>query len=271
VASIRLDKFKLKGSPIDLLDSNGNPVAAEASGLAFDDDRKRLLVLDDERCEGKVCITETSADGVFRRQFKVCGVRDVEGITRIEGDTFAVVDELKARVWTVEIPADSDDDLTPRRLGGKIGNVSAKKHGFEGIAYDARRRRLYAVRENQPDAVYRSKPLDEGCKLPKKRWKKRPLKWKKGKQPRDVSDIHVHENGNLLILSDDSKILAEFDPKTGKELSRIKLTRGKANGLPEDIPQAEGVTMSRDGVLYICSDNGKLDPRVARIYVFIKQ
>ena len=37
-----------------------------------------------------------------------------------------------------------------------------------------------------------------------------------------------------------------------------------------DIPQAEGVTMSRDGVLYICSDNGKLDPRVARIYVFIK-
>ena len=270
-ASIRLDKFKLQGVPVDLVDAKGSPVAPEASGLAFDDDRKRLLVLDDETQNGKVLIVETDPRGVFRGQFRLLNVKDVEGLTRVDGDTFAVVDESKARVWSVEIPPDCCDDLTPHRLGGKIGDVPDKKRGFEGLAFDAKRRRFYAVREDEPETIYRSKPLNDDGGLPKKRWKKRALKWKKGKVPKDVSDIHVHESGNLLILSDDSKLLAEFDAKSGKELSRLKLTASGPSGLAEESPQAEGVTMSREGVLYICSDNGKLDPRVARIYVFIKQ
>ncbi len=69
----------------------------------------------------------------------------------------------------------------------------------------------------------------------------------------DLSGLHFDVNTNhLLMLSDESKTLAEIDLK-GNKVSYMDLEKG-FNNLNRSIPQAEGVTLDDKGNLYIISE-----------------
>ena len=69
----------------------------------------------------------------------------------------------------------------------------------------------------------------------------------------DLSSLTLHEaSGHLLLLSDRSKLVVEYDAD-GNPISMLPLWRG-FRGLKASVPQAEGVALDSDGRLYIVSE-----------------
>ena len=76
---------------------------------------------------------------------------------------------------------------------------------------------------------------------------------------RDISDIFCKEDGGVLILSDESALVAESSAH-GELLSFLELDAG-FNGLESRVPQAEGIGMDEEQNLYIVSE-----PNILYIY-----
>lgn len=75
----------------------------------------------------------------------------------------------------------------------------------------------------------------------------------KGLFVRDLSSLQFDERtGHLLALSDESRLVLELDVD-GKPISTLSLLRGQ-NGLKKSVPQAEGIAMDDNGVLYLISE-----------------
>ncbi|MCJ2374054.1 SdiA-regulated domain-containing protein [Pseudomonas sp. RGM 3321] len=70
---------------------------------------------------------------------------------------------------------------------------------------------------------------------------------------RDLSDGHYDpRTGHLLLLSDQSRSITELDGK-GRFVS-IRSLLGAFSDLQNSAPQPEGLTMDRDGNLYVVSE-----------------
>ena len=69
----------------------------------------------------------------------------------------------------------------------------------------------------------------------------------------DLSDIQFDaETGHLILLSDESRLLMELSD-SGEMLSYRSLN-GVFSDLRRSAPQPEGVTLDRDGTLYLVSE-----------------
>ena len=69
----------------------------------------------------------------------------------------------------------------------------------------------------------------------------------------DLSSVHYHdETGNLLLLSDESRMIIEFSPQ-GNVVAYRNLRPGFA-GLENRIPQAEGLAMDNAGSVFVVSE-----------------
>ena len=123
--------------------------------------------------------------------------------------------------------------------------------GFEGIAVDKRHNTIYVVRERDPMTLLTIRGFlnaDTSIEI-----ETSPVIDGEGLYLDDLSGLHFDQaSGNLLFLSDESKALAEITPK-GEKVSYMDLVSG-FHGLTSDVPQAEGVTMSTDGSIYIVSE-----------------
>ena len=70
---------------------------------------------------------------------------------------------------------------------------------------------------------------------------------------RDLSSLQYDaRTGHLLALSDDSRLLVEMDTQ-GEPVSSLSLVGGQ-QGLKESVPQAEGIAMDEQGVIYLISE-----------------
>jgi len=70
---------------------------------------------------------------------------------------------------------------------------------------------------------------------------------------RDLSSLQYDErSGHLLALSDESRLILEL-AVDGRPLSTMSLSKGR-QGLQKTVPQAEGIAMDDDGVLYLVSE-----------------
>ena len=221
-----------------------------ASGLSFNRATGTLFVAIN-RPPG---IAEFSTEGALLRHLPLPDAVDPEGITHVEGDLFVVSDESDNRLHWVRIrPGDNavrpvGSTLLPADFGA-LHNL-----GLEGVSWDERRGELLAVNEKWPRrvlAISGISPRAPGqARISVREW--RPQGWP-GLVGSDLSSLTVHDaSGNLLLLSDESALVAEYS-RQGRLLGVLSLAPGQ-HGLTRDVPQAEGIALGPDGSLYIVSE-----------------
>lgn len=214
----------------------------EASAITFDPATRNLLVVADEPSS----IVEFTTEGELARKIKLKGFKDTEGLCHLVEHQFAIVEERKKRITVIDLPqgiGKADDK------GARVDlDVAAERNkGLEGASYDASSDALYVAREAEPLTVFRVWPfLGEGeLELEELELDLSGL--------RDLSDLYYDSTGPWLwVLSHESRAAEVFD-EAGQSVAELSLERGSL-GLPETIPQAEGVTRDDQGRLYICSE-----------------
>ncbi|MBB4208619.1 SdiA-regulated domain-containing protein [Roseinatronobacter bogoriensis] len=200
-------------------------------------------------------VAEVSTDGALLRLIPIKGAKDTEGISHLHGNKFLIADERDQSIHLVHIDPHTEV-LTldgPPALKLDFGNF--RNLGFEGASWDSRNNRLYLVQERLPirllvvDGLYPEDPDQERFLSVRSH----RLPWLHRLALLDLSSLIRHEpSGKLLLLSDASKMLLEYD-EDGQLVNVLRLRAGM-HGLQSAIPQAEGVTMDNEGRLFIVSE-----------------
>jgi len=230
------------------------PIAAlkNASGLTHNVERNTLFTVLNQESK----IIELDLQGHIVREVHVKGVDDMEGITHVTGNRYVIADERDNRLILAELDNDAqflDVTNAPKlRLGV---NASGNKN-FEGVSWDDNHSRLLVAKERDPKYIMSvsgffdadvSKPLNIDIKRLDAFDK--AIKW----SMRDLSSVTFHsETGHLLLLSDESRLIKEYDEE-GNALGALALWKG-FHGLKAHVPQAEGIAVGSDKSIYIMSE-----------------
>ena len=201
-------------------------------------------------------IVEISLNGKVLRRINVIGIDDMEGITHIEGNRFVIAGEYDSSLLLVDLDENTsvlDVGNAPKiRLGiNKNGNKN-----FEGVSWDHKKKTLLVVKERDPKYVISVNGLvnqasKSAIDLNVERLHKydNMLAW----AMRDLSAVHyLGKSGHILLLSDESKMLKEFD-ENAKPIGAMLFWKG-FHGLKNSVPQAEGVAVDDDNNLYLISE-----------------
>lgn len=125
-------------------------VSGQASSLTYSPQTKTLFTT----LNSPPFIVELSTTGEMLRKIPIAGLKDMEGIAHIEGETFALADERSRRICWIRLNADTREldvsDMAQLELGILQGEAN---RGFEGLAWDAERQRLLVVNEKNPVRV----------------------------------------------------------------------------------------------------------------------
>lgn len=241
VASVDLGNYRLTrtvGLP---------PVqASEASAITWNWDSDSLFVVGDEGD----AIVEIDRNGTLLSAMSLSGFDDTEGLTYIGNNRFVIVEERLQDAYVLTYAAGGNatrSSLASASLGATVGNV-----GLEGISYDPATGQYIVVKEKTPQQVNVA-TLNFGANGTGTA-AVTSLFDPAGLGLLDLSDVQVlstvldpssPDAGNLLIYSQESSLLLEVD-RAGSVLSMYSLA-GITNS-------AEGVTIDRDGVIYIVDE-----------------
>lgn len=243
-----LNQYRLSGKPIVI-----EGVKKNASGLAYHEPSDTIYVI----INGPTEIVQIKKTGEFIRSIKLKGFSDPEGITWLHGKLFAVAEEVRARICIFELNNDTKEvniknckkifrvDNSLLMLGKLKKNGKRHTNGLESLAYDARLKAFWTAKEKRPEKIYfislkpearRSFPANEP-------WPVEYLGLK------DISGIFPLPNqNNLLILSDRSSQIIQVNVE-GKIKGHLKLSNRNYK-----IKNAEGITVDKFGVLYVCAE-----------------
>lgn len=222
-------------------------VIADASGLTYSRKTKSLFLAVDQPPK----IVELSLKGRVKRQMLLSGFDDTEGITWIEGDSFAVVEEQRGNIVLIEITADTKSIDYTKATKFAVDSIPMGNLGLEGLTYDPAGKRFFAVKKMEPIRIYE-------IRLPAKKIGKAevtsPFNIEEvGLGLRDLSGVHYDtRTGHLLLLSQESKCVVECTVG-GREVSRLYLKAGIA-GLDHSPFKPQGITLDKRGNLYLCSE-----------------
>ena len=191
----------------------------------------------------------------LNRQLELVRTIELEGFSDTEGVAYAgpgqliIADERKQTVALANI-----DKGTRTLVKSELAQITLNTNGegnkgFEGIAVDHENKTVYAVRERDP---MRLLTIDGLLDAKRNISINDPLDLSRYSFD-DLSGLHFdHHSGNLLVLSDESKLITEINAQ-GDTVSFMDLEAG-FNGLSSSVPQAEGITMDDEGNLYIVSE-----------------
>ena len=240
---IRLNEYLLaKTRSISCLDN--------LSGITYSDQSKTFFLVADNPPK----VYNIDKSGRCLREISLIGFDDTEGIVYLGGIMFAIVEEKENRINIVEI-SDTATILDRSEVINSL-QIYMKKpdnKGFEGIAYDEVKQRIYVVNEKHPKQLI---AIDGMVNKNKKM--KITIDFKV--LPRylfmvDLSGLHFDtKTRHMLYVSDESDVVAEGSID-GEVIRYMELKKGYA-GLKDDLHQAEGITMDDDGNIYIiCEPN----------------
>ena len=226
-------------------------VSDNASGLTYHAERNTLFSVINRPPQ----IIELRTDGTLLRTIAVRGVIDLEGITHIRDNQFFIADEATHQLIHIEInDGQSEIDASDRpRIGLAIDQ--AQNTGFEGISWDHSQRRLFVVKEKQPLRLLELSGLD--TLLGSRQIDLQIREWVPSSSAAlmisDLSSLTYHEeSGNMLILSDESRLIVELG--SHKRASGLLVLQRGWHGLKNDVPQAEGICVGRSGEIYVISE-----------------
>ncbi|SDH19565.1 Uncharacterized protein YjiK [Pseudomonas flavescens] len=223
----------------------------DVSALTYDPDRKSLFTVTNRHPK----LIELSLGGKVLRQIELVGFGDPEAVEYVAPGRFVIADERAQRLVKVRI----DDDTRSIDAAGAqqmaLGlEMGTKNKGFEGLAYDLAGKRLFVAKERDPMRIYEVHGfpnLDPDTTSPVQIRDDRQRD--AGIFVRDLSSLHYDSlTGHLLALSDESRLVVELG-EDGKPISSLSLLQGQ-QGLKKSVPQAEGITMDDQGVLYLTSE-----------------
>jgi uncharacterized protein YjiK len=228
------------------------------SGLSYHPGRNSLFTVVNRPPQ----IAELTLEGRLKRVIPVKGVEDLEGIAHMRGDEFIIVDERSQQAIHVRIGEDSDEVEAQDRPRIGLAFDLAGNYGLEGVSWDHTRNRLFVVKEKRPLRLFEITGLfdDRRPDLQIDEW---PLAGWIEWCFRDLSSLTYHErSGNLLLLSDESRLVVELDPQR-RPSGLMALRRGR-HGLKADVPQAEGIAVGARGEIFLVSEPNlfyRFDPR----------
>lgn len=234
---------------IDALPLEG--IDRNASGLTYHPERKTLFAVINHPPQ----VVELSTDGKLLRTIPVNGASDLEGITHIGEDVFALSDEARHQIFRVRIN-DKTTAIDVQKVPRFGLAFDAKTNlGYEGLSWDHVNQRLFVVKEKKPLRVFHVSGL-RGL-LSSGHFDLQIAEWKPAAPARlmmtDLSSLTYHEaTGHLLLLSDESHLVAEFD-EAGLPVGLLALRAGW-HGLKATVPQAEGLAVGDDGTVYVLSE-----------------
>ncbi len=222
----------------------------DVSALTFDPDRRTLFTVTNRNSE----LIELSLQGKILRRIPLTGFGDPEAVEYISRGTYVVTDEREQRLIKIHVDDDTQaiDAQETQQLGLAIGLNGNK--GFEGLAYDSVGKRLFVAKERDPMVIYEilGFPEQEEGQPHKVHVMQNPER-DAGLFVRDLSSLQFDErSGHLLALSDESQLVLEVDVD-GRPLSSLSLRKG-FQGLGRSVPQAEGIAMDDEGVIYLVSE-----------------
>ncbi len=224
-------------------------LSRNTSGLTYSSSTNTLFLV----INRKPAVAEISTGGDLIRVISLDGATDPEGIAHVSDSLFIVSDEAGNVVHWVNIYDDERGAqiVSTHKLRLGFGNIH--NLGLEGAAWDSYSSELLLANEKLPRAVLtlaHVKPLDQIQDSEVYEWNTN--QWF-GFLGNDISSISVHEKtGNLYLLSEESSILAEYS-RSGQILGVLPLWAGYS-GLSKTVPQPEGVTIGRDGTVFIVSE-----------------
>jgi uncharacterized protein YjiK len=245
-SSLKLDSYQVS---IEAKTITG--IDDDVSGLTYNKETNTLFSV----LNGKPLVVELDPQGNVLRMIEVLGVRDMEGITHVDGNRYVVVDEYYQKIILIEIADDAslvDATNAPQISLGITSTV--KNKDFEGVSWDERNERLLVVKERNPLSILDITGFVENTQTNSRiRISQIEPSVFSNLKLRDFSSITYHDpSGHLVLLSDESRMAAEYDFK-GNAVSALALWRG-FHGLKKSVPQAEGIAIGPDNSVYIVSE-----------------
>jgi uncharacterized protein YjiK len=231
----------IQGKPIEGL--------ADVSALTFDPQRQTLFTVTNKHSE----LVELSLEGTILRRIALIGFGDPEGVEYIRPGTFVISDERHQRLMSVQID-EHTTSLDAGAAGQMVLNLGGRRNrGFEGLAFDRARNRLYVANEQSPMTIYEISGFPgTGDAPPEIHIVQNP-----GRDAdlfmTDLSSLDFDQHNNhLLALSDQSRLLVELGADH-KPVGTLVLRNG-FHGLSQTVPQAEGVALDDEGTVYLVSE-----------------
>lgn len=243
--AIGLDQYRavVEGQVIDGLSD-------DVSGLSYDPDRNSLFTVTNQNAE----MVELSLDGRILRRIKLSGFGDAEAVEYISPGIYVISDERQQRLIKVHVDdsTQSLDAANAEQL--TLGLNAGGNKGYEGLAYDRKGERLFVARERDPVQIIEVRGFPKAsADGPSNLQVISDSKRDAGLFVRDLSSLQFDQNsGHLLALSDESRQIVELDID-GRPIGSSSLNKGQM-GLSKNVPQAEGVAMDDNGVLYLVSE-----------------
>ena len=282
--SVNLNNYTLTGryalpEPKTVKAPANSVLAQEASGITYNASTDTLFIVGD----GGTSIVQVSKTGQLIDSMTLAlgnsaqgtAFYDPEGIAWIGGNQFVFVEERDRIANLVTYVPNTTIDRTGAqsvKLGTTIGNI-----GLEGMTFDPVSKSYIFVKESGPEGIFEttlnfaagtasngsastvnSVNLFDPAKL----------------GLLDFADVFAlsnvsSTNTNLLVLSQESGKLVETD-RLGNIVSTLDLSLFPGTNTPNSIAdkQFEGVTMDKNGVLYITTENGGGSIDFPQLFVF---
>ena len=224
-------------------------LAADLSSLSFNSQRRTLVGITNNNPQ----VVELSLTGDVIRRIPVRGAGDPEGIEWVGERRYVIADEKAQRLLLIEIPDDASGlDVTGAvQLHIPVGNTPNK--GLEGLAYDAREDVIYVANERNPVQIVEVRGFAAPTLMTEAPTISTLPARDRAMFQRDLSGLHFDASTRqLLALSHESQAVVEIGPD-GMPASRLLLRPGH-HGLRAGVPQAEGLTIDDEGILYVVSE-----------------
>lgn len=238
---IGLNAYELSATPKVIAGIEDN-----ASGLTYNSNTNTLFAI----VNNPETLLEMTKDGDLIRRIDLTGFEDTEGVMYLGGEQYAVVEERKRTLVIFEINAQTKAVDRTGLKSFQIAITSGKNKGFEGLSYNQENGDLFIINEKTPRQLIKLSGFVESSDI------SISTPFSLEENPfggDDYSGVHYDgQTGHLILLSDESHQIVEVN-KEGVEISRLDLSKGNA-GLNDDVPQAEGITMDKDGDIYVISE-----------------
>ncbi|MDB9309593.1 choice-of-anchor I family protein [Aphanizomenon sp. CS-733/32] len=257
-------------------------LAQEVSAVTYNWDTDTLFVVGD----GSTSIVQVSKTGQLINSMTLApgtspqgtDFYDTEGLTYVGGGQFVLIEERDRQASLFTYTAGTTltkSNVKTVKLGTTVGNI-----GIEGISWDLQTNGFIAVKEITPEGIFQttidfvagtasngssttvnSTDLFDPAKA----------------GIADFADVFALSNlsalngkadsSNILILSQESGKIVKSD-RAGNISSSLTIVSDPGNPLSIADQQHEGLTMDKDGYLYIVSENGGGDIDHPQLWVY---
>ncbi len=277
---VRIGRYDLP-EPTRTIPPADNLLAQEASGVTYNWDTDSLFIVGD----GGKSVTQVSKTGALIDTMTLAlgsspqgtDFYDPEGVTYVGGGQFVMSEERDRQLVLFTYAAGttlSRSGAQTVKLGTFVDNT-----GIEGLSYDPQTGGYICVKEISPQGIFQT-----GVDF--------PAGTATNGSPTTVNSIDLFdpalaaladfadvfalsnlptvngaESGRLLVLSQASARIVNVD-RSGNISSSLQIVADSGSPLSAADQQHEGLTMDRDGILYVVNENGGGDIDHPQLWVY---